>query len=587
MRNDSHAGSEAKSVRCAIYTRKSTEEGLEQAFNSLDAQREACAAYILSQRHEGWIEQSQLYDDGGFSGGTMERPALKKLLADVADRKVDVIVLYKVDRLTRSLADFARIVEVLDKAGASFVSVTQSFNTTTSMGRLTLNVLLSFAQFEREVTGERIRDKVAASKAKGMWMGGVAPLGYHVRDRKLIIDEQGAETVRLIFAQYIDLKSMVDLAAELLRRGIVSKQRVLSDGRSVGGRPFTRGALAHLLKNVVYVGEVAHKGRTYPGEHQPIIGRKLWDAVQSIIRSNRRERRTSARAVQPSVLAGMLYDSLGRPMSPSHAAKGTRRYRYYFSRVEPGDARRLWRIPALTIEKPVVQEIARLLGDANALTDELPPLSGEAAEFLRKCCAELGSRLVKMPGSELHQILGRAETLVSIHDDRLIVKIELQRLLQLALGPDRAASPVYVLNSGSVARTIPMMIKRRGQELKLIFAPSGATDAAAVDPKLVELVARAHKARTLLMKQTAKINPVERPHLARLARLSYLAPDIITAILDGRQPIDLTARALLRTARLPTSWADQRRLLGFGIRPSTALVSETSSTNAVSASAPT
>ena len=270
---------QAKAVRCAIYTRKSTDEGLEQEFNSLHAQREACAAYILSQRHEGWRELPEPYDNGGFSGGTMDRPGLKQLLADVTAGKVDVIVLYKVDRLTRSLADFARIVEVLDGAGASFVSVTQSFNTTTSMGRLTLNVLLSFAQFEREVTGERIRDKFAASRRKGMWMGGVVPLGYRVVERKLLVDEAEAATVRRIFARYADLGSTAALAAELHEQGVTSKQRSLSDGTSYGGRPFSRGALAHLLQNRVYVGEVTHKGQSYPGEHQAIIVEELWAKV--------------------------------------------------------------------------------------------------------------------------------------------------------------------------------------------------------------------------------------------------------------------------------------------------------------------
>lgn len=269
------APAERQVVRCAIYTRKSTEEGLEQEFNSLDAQREACAAYVLSQRHEGWLQLDEFYDDGGYSGGNMERPALKRLLADVAAGKVDVIVLYKVDRLTRSLADFARIVEVLDRAGASFVSVTQSFNTTTSMGRLTLNVLLSFAQFEREVTGERIRDKIAASKAKGMWMGGVVPLGYDVHERRLVVNEAEAVTVRTIYERYVELGSMGDLADELASRGVVSKSRQYRDGRAVGGQAFTRGALAHLIKNHLYNGEVAHRGNVYTGEHTPIVDRDL------------------------------------------------------------------------------------------------------------------------------------------------------------------------------------------------------------------------------------------------------------------------------------------------------------------------
>lgn len=276
--------------RCAIYTRKSTEEGLDQAFNSLDAQREACAAFILSQAHEGWELLDEHYDDGGWSGGNMARPALQQLLADVAAGKVDVIVVYKVDRLTRSLADFARIVEALDKSGASFVSVTQAFNTTTSMGRLTLNVLLSFAQFEREVTSERIRDKVAASKRKGMWMGGPVPLGYRLDDRKLLIDDTEAGTVRLIFRRYLELRSVGALADELARAGVRSKVRQYSNGRSVGGVNFTRGALAQLLQNPLFGGRVRHSGELYEGEHAAIVDPVIWDEVQQILASNRRMR---------------------------------------------------------------------------------------------------------------------------------------------------------------------------------------------------------------------------------------------------------------------------------------------------------
>ena len=254
----------SKRRRCAIYTRKSTEEGLDQIFNSLDAQREACAAYILSQTHEGWEAIPELYDDGGYSGGSMDRPGLQQLLADAEAGKIDIIVVYKVDRLTRSLADFARIVDILDKKGASFVSVTQAFNTTTSMGRLTLNVLLSFAQFEREVTGERIRDKIAASKARGMWMGGVVPLGYEVRDRKLIIVPEEAERVRHIFARYLELGSVYALQAELVAQGIRTKARTLKDGRAFGNTNFSRGSMYQMLANRIYLGEITHRGKACP-----------------------------------------------------------------------------------------------------------------------------------------------------------------------------------------------------------------------------------------------------------------------------------------------------------------------------------
>ncbi len=365
-----------RAIRCAIYTRKSTEEGLEQEFNSLDAQREACAAYITSQRHEGWVMLPDRYDDGGFSGGNMERPGLKQLLADMALGKVDVIVVYKVDRLTRSLADFAKIVEVLDARGASFVSITQAFNTTTSMGRLTLNVLLSFAQFEREVTGERIRDKVAASKRKGMWMGGVVPLGYETRERKLIVNEAEAGTVRLIFERYLELGSLGDLAAELDRRQIRSKRRQSADGQVHGGRPFTRGALSHLLQNRLYIGKISHKGDVFLGEHDAIVASGTWDEVQALLQNHRRDHDLGMRAEQPSLLAGMIFEGEGRPMTPSHASKGARRYRYYVTR-EPGDGDRPLRLPAGDIENLVIARVGNLLQDRTAVMELLASTGGE------------------------------------------------------------------------------------------------------------------------------------------------------------------------------------------------------------------
>src|SRR5215469_1164547 len=307
--------------RCAIYTRKSSDEGLEQESNSLDAQREACEAFIVSQRHAGWIALPDMYDDGGLSGGTMERPALQRLLADVKAGKVQIIVVYKVDRLTRSLTDFAKIVDVLDAHNASFVSVTQQFNTTTSMGRLTLNMLLSFAQFEREIAGERIRDKIAASKAKGMWMGGNVPLGYDVKDRRLVINETEASTVRTIFRRYAELGSVALLKAELDRLGIVSKRREGAGGTLSGGKRFSRGALYLVLQNRLYRGEIAHKGQIYPGQHEAIIDPELWQIVQDNLEANRQERSLAVGAEAPSLLSGLIFHGDGNRMTPTHAVK--------------------------------------------------------------------------------------------------------------------------------------------------------------------------------------------------------------------------------------------------------------------------
>jgi site-specific DNA recombinase len=341
-------------LRCAIYTRKSSEEGLEQEFNSLDAQREACSAYIASQRSEGWTLLAGRYDDGGVSGGTLDRPALRRLLADIEHGIVDVVVVYKIDRLSRALMDFAKLVEVFDRNGVTFVSVTQSFNTTTSMGRLTLNILLSFAQFEREVIGERIRDKIAASRKRGMWMGGVVPLGYRVRDRKLIIHDDEAVVVRAIFQRFVELGSAALLARSLAADGFRSRR----------GKPFDKAALYKILANRVYIGEAVHKGVGHPGEHEPIIDRKLWNKVRSVLQESPRVRAGLTRAQTPALLKGLLYGPTGSAMSPTHTRRGNKLYRYYVSQsvLKHGpEACPVRRVPAAEIEAAVVDQLRIML----------------------------------------------------------------------------------------------------------------------------------------------------------------------------------------------------------------------------------
>jgi len=343
-----------RKLRCAIYTRKSSEEGLEMEFNSLDAQREACSAYIASQRSEGWVELADHYDDGGVSGGTLERPALQRLLADIEAGLVDVVVVYKIDRLSRALMDFAKLVEVFDRNAVTFVSVTQSFNTTTSMGRLTLNILLSFAQFEREVIGERIRDKFAASRKRGMWMGGTVPLGYMVQDRKLVVHETGAVTVRAIFQRFVQVGSATTLARALAKDGVSTSM----------GRPMDKGFLYRLLNNRVYLGEAVHKGTAYPGEHQPIVSRDVWDKVHAILQESPRIRSNKARAQTPALLKGLLFGSDGVAMTPTHTRKGGKLYRYYVSQsvLKRGAAPGLInRVPAGEIETAVVDQLRELL----------------------------------------------------------------------------------------------------------------------------------------------------------------------------------------------------------------------------------
>jgi len=343
-----------RKLRCAVYTRKSTEEGLDMEFNSLDAQREACSAYIASQRSEGWVELADPYDDGGFSGGTLERPALKRLMADIEAGRVDVVVVYKIDRLSRSLMDFARLVEVFDRCSVTFVSVTQSFNTTTSMGRLTLNVLLSFAQFEREVIGERIRDKVAASRRRGMWMGGFVPMGYRVENRKLVVHEPEAAVIRRIFERFLKVGSATLLARQLRAE----------DVRSHRGRVVDKGALYRILRNRVYVGLAVHKGVAYPGEHAAIISQSLWDKVQSILQESPRVRGCRARAATPALLKGLLFGPTGRAMSPTHTRKHGKLYRYYVCQAalkgeaEPSPIRR---VSAAAIEASVIDQLRALL----------------------------------------------------------------------------------------------------------------------------------------------------------------------------------------------------------------------------------
>ena len=344
-----------RKLRCAVYTRKSTEEGLEMEFNSLDAQRDACEAYIASQKSEGWVELADRYDDGGFSGGTLERPALKRLLADIEDGRIDVVVVYKIDRLSRSLMDFAKLVEVFDRGGVTFVSVTQSFNTTTSMGRLTLNILLSFAQFEREVIGERIRDKIAASRKRGMWMGGFVPLGYEVRDRKLVINEAEAATVRMVFERFVEVGSATALARTLAAEGVRTRR----------GRLVDKGFLYKLLNNRVYIGDAVHKGTAYPGEHEAIITRALWDKVHGILRESPRVRAGRTRAATPALLKGLIFGPTGCAMTPTHTRRGDKLYRYYVSQsvLKRGtDACSVGRVPAAEIEGAVVDQLRGLLG---------------------------------------------------------------------------------------------------------------------------------------------------------------------------------------------------------------------------------
>jgi site-specific DNA recombinase len=430
----------SRRIRCAIYTRKSSDEGLEQAFNSLDAQREACAAFILSQRHEGWTALSSLYDDGGFSGGTMERPALQRLIADIEAGQIDVVVVYKVDRLTRALSDFAKLVDIFDRRGVSFVSITQQFNTTTSMGRLTLNVLLSFAQFEREIIGERVRDKIAASKKKGMWMGGMPPLGYDARDRKLAVNEAEARIVVHIYRRYLALKSVRDLKDELAAAGIRSKRRVRPDGTEYGGQELARGALYGMLQNRIYLGEIAHKGQSYPGEHPAIIEQQLWDEVQAVLAQNRVERATGARAKHPSLLGGFVFDAAGQRLTPTYAVKKEARYRYYISaplmREARGHRSSGWRIPAGDLDGVVINRLCAFFANPTALLDAADDESqsgmgrNQLVQRGRQIADDLGAQSPETVKATLIALRCRVE----VSPDRIKINISRGRLVELLAG---------------------------------------------------------------------------------------------------------------------------------------------------------
>jgi DNA invertase Pin-like site-specific DNA recombinase len=558
-------------LRCAIYTRKSSEEGLEQEFNSLDAQREACEAYIRSQRDEGWTLLPAHYDDGGLSGGSMNRPALQRLLADVASGRVDLVVVYKVDRLTRSLSDFAKIVEVFDSHGASFVSVTQQFNTTTSMGRLTLNMLLSFAQFEREVTGERIRDKIAASKRKGMWMGGSIPLGYEVRDRKLIVHQAEAALVRRIYQVYLDLGTVRLAQQHLAAEGITGK----------GGRALERGALFHLLQNRLYRGEIAHRGQVYTGEHEAIVDGSLWEVVQQRLAQGRVDRRSGASASHPSLLAGLLTDPTGEPMVPTHANKAGRRYRYYVSsrlltglREEHADG---LRVPAAALERVVAGRVIRLLSDGPELlgamrSARILPTEGAQQRSVLVAAQNLVRRWQQQGNMVQRETLLALGAQIAVQRHEMTIHLSPQRLLTVLSGKaSQAASASNDEADGdlpSITITEAVALRRTGREMALLVGSTVAADQS--DPSLVRLVAKAWALREALVLSSAQsltafaaAQGISQSYATRLVRLAWLAPDIIGAILGGRQPTNLSASRMMRDTRIPTDWQEQRQALDF------------------------
>jgi site-specific DNA recombinase len=546
-------------IRCAIYTRKSSEEGLEQSFNSLHAQREACEAYILSQRHEGWQLLANQYDDGGYSGGNMERPGLKKLIADIASGKIDTVVVYKVDRLTRALSDFAKIVDTFDKQGVSFVSVTQQFNTTTSMGRLTLNVLLSFAQFEREVTGERIRDKVAASKKKGMWMGGHVPKGYDRVEGKLIVNAQEAETVRKIFSAYLECGCVRKLAERLKRSGVRSKQWISSTGRERGGAILSRGSLYHTLNNPIYIGKIAHQGKLHDGQHEPILDMQIWNRVTATLKDNRVARRTQGNIPSGRLLHGKLVTSDGQSYTPTHAAKKGRRYFYY---ILTGPSRGssmniIKRLPADELESCVLSSIGAFLEDSPRLAALFTTLDVRELRLLTSAAKHRSAQLSEIEHADVRDLVSRIVRRIVVANDELQIFLSREELCKDFVGEMRLgdSSPELQLNES-------ISFVRRGSAVKLILS-NGECKSDAPIASLVRAVVQAKtwsdwivsgKVRNL--EELAAKAGLNKRYASRILRLAALSPMLYEAVLAGNHSPLLTVAAL--TKDLPLGWEEQR-----------------------------
>lgn len=542
-----------RKIRCAIYTRKSSEDGLEQEFNSLHAQRDACAAYIASQKHEGWVMLPEQYDDGGLSGGSLERPALQKLLEEVKGGRVDQIVVYKIDRLTRSLADFSKIVDVLDVAGASFVSVTQSFNTATSMGRLTLNMLLSFAQFEREVTAERIRDKISASKRKGLWMGGKVPLGYDPDGRTLRINESEAKTIRALYNLYEELGTVRQVKDAADRLGLRSRHRKEGDGTTSGGGPFDRGHIHYILTNPIYAGRIRHRRQVYDGQHPAIINPDHWDAIQDRLQDGAARPRRMSSAGRTSPLCGKLFDETGDRLTPSHSkTKNGTRLRYYISHrlvARSGEAHPgAWRLPAGNLEARIT-DLVRGTILRNGFVPSV--MLGEGADAIARASAAAAAWLADARPEDLLALIGR----IDIAPGSMRLHLDASKLAE------RLSIEIDAIDTSQLTSCHPFQLRKRGVETRIILAdaPTGQ------DETLIRNIARAHawfekiKAGSTFA-QIADSEGTSRRRVQQMIGLAFLAPDIVQAVLDGKQPTGFTSD-WCKTHDMPSDWSDQRALL--------------------------
>jgi site-specific DNA recombinase len=543
-------------IRCAIYTRKSSEEGLQQEFNSLDAQYEACKAYIASQKAEGWVLLTDRYDDGGLSGGTLERPALQNLLAAVDDRKVDQIIVYKIDRLTRSLPDFAKIVERLDRAGASFVSVTQSFNTATSMGRLTLNMLLSFAQFEREVTAERIRDKIAASKKKGMWMGGSEPLGYRSLGRTLVIDEDEASTVRTLFDLYLESGKIISVRDRAAAMRLRTRRRIHKDGSETGGKPFDRGHIHYILTNPTYAGRIRHGKMAYQGKHPPLIDPAVWDDVQERLQAAAVKARGCTGHGWSSALTGKLFDETGDRLTSTQTTKNGRCHRYYISRRLIKDRSQdhpdAWRLPAAQLEKAIGEKVKANLSDKSWLLALAPDASLSDITSLKRRLERLLIEMTPDRGpAPLKPLIDR----ICVAPGEIQIRISQKKIAEnLGIHADRIAPDALTIRA-------PFQLRRRGVEAKVILGGEIPTN---VDATLARNVLKARAWFAQLKDGTtyeeiARSEKVSPQRVRMLIDMAFLSPKLIERIATGHQPLDL-ATEWFRSHRLPARWEDQESL---------------------------
>jgi len=550
-----------KTIRCAIYTRKSSEEGLEQDFNSLDAQREACESYIKSQQHEGWVLFEKQYNDGGFSGGTLERPALKELFQDIEDGKVDTVVVYKIDRLTRSLMDFSKIVELFDKKSTTFVSITQQFNTTTSMGRLTLNILLSFAQFEREVTGERIRDKKAASAKRGMWMSGKPPIGYKLENKKLVPDEAKISTVSAIFEKYLEFEGMLQLKQYLDENKMKSRT----------DRNISKGNLYKILSNKIYIGLISYKGNDYEGEHEGIIDPDIFNKVQELLKQNRNNNKCKHIAKSPSLLAGKLYDDNGNRMSPSHSNKNGRRYRYYVSQAllqfRKQDAGTSTKIPAGEIENFVIDEISRFVFDREKIqkyiadfdVDKQKDILDAMKNLNKNIQNNLSPNFIRTILSKI--ILSKDKVEITICQNQLIKTLEAitygtslhEEIKGETSEPIIISREIKISNVAFNGRSI-VISNAENKELKF-------------NRKLINAITKSFYWNNLLIsgevKSSTDIQKLEgltdNSYIKDVLLLRFLAPDIIEKIINGTQPTDWSIKKLFDIKTL--DWQEQRKIL--------------------------